>query len=46
VIAELTLLYMPALSPRIGIIAVILAVIGTVKFTAWYPERVRAKVVV
>jgi hypothetical protein len=43
VIAELVLLYAPNLSPRAGIIAIILALVGAVKFTGWYPERVRAK---
>lgn len=43
VIAELALLYLPGVSPRIGIIAIILALVGAVKFTGWYPERVRAR---
>jgi hypothetical protein len=41
VIAELALLYIPEMPPRIGVIAVILALVGAVKFTGWYPERVR-----
>ena len=44
VIAELALLYVPDLPPRIGIIAIILALVGAVKFTGWYPERVRREV--
>lgn len=43
VIAELALLYVPDLSPRIGMIAIILALVGAVKFTGWYPERVRGR---
>lgn len=43
VIAELALLYVPGMPPRIGIIAAILALIGAVKFTGWYPERVKAR---
>jgi hypothetical protein len=39
VIADLILLYMPALPPRVGIIATVAALIGAVKFTGWYPER-------
>jgi hypothetical protein len=42
VIAELVLLYIPALHPRIGIIAIIIALVGAVKFTSWYPNRGRA----
>jgi hypothetical protein len=43
VIAELALLYMPGVPPRIGVIAVILALVGAVKFTGWYPERIKAR---
>jgi hypothetical protein len=43
VLAELALLYVPGLPPRVGIIAIILALVGAVKFTGWYPERVRAR---
>jgi hypothetical protein len=39
VIAELALLYIPDLPPRTGVVAIILALIGAVKFTGWYPER-------
>ena len=39
VIAELLLLAMPDLPPRVGVIAMILALVGAMKFTAWYPER-------
>ena len=43
VIAELALLYVPGLPPRVGIVAIVLALIGAVKFTGWYPERVRSR---
>lgn len=39
VAADIVLLYVPALPPRIGIISTIVALIAAVKFTAWYPER-------
>lgn len=39
VTADIVLLYVPALPPRIGIISMIVALIAAVKFTAWYPER-------
>ncbi|MGV1793468.1 hypothetical protein [Rhizobium sp. A37_96] len=39
VTADIVLLYVPALPPRIGIISTIVALIAAVKFTAWYPER-------
>ena len=43
VIAELALLYVPNLPPRAGIIAIILALVGAVKFTGWYPKYVRGR---
>jgi len=43
VIAEFALLYAPGMPPRVGVIAVILALVGAVKFTGWYPERVKAR---
>jgi hypothetical protein len=42
VIAELALLYLPNLPRGIGIIAIILALVGAMKFTGWYPERQRS----
>jgi hypothetical protein len=39
VVADLVLIYMPELSPRFGIIATVVAIVGAVKFTGWYPER-------
>jgi hypothetical protein len=43
VIADLLLLFAPALPPRFGIIATILAILAAVKFTGWYPERMRSQ---
>lgn len=40
VLAELALLYAPTMSPRLGMVIIILALVGAVKFTAWYPTRV------
>jgi hypothetical protein len=42
VLAELALLYLPELSPRIGVIAIIAALVGAMKFTSWYPERLKS----
>ncbi|MDB5413729.1 MAG: conserved rane protein of unknown function [Rubritepida sp.] len=42
VAADLVLLYMPEIPPRASIIATILALVGAVKFTGWYPGRTRA----
>jgi hypothetical protein len=42
VVADLILLYVPELPPRVGIIATIAALVGAIKFTSWYPERVKA----
>lgn len=39
VLAELALLYVPGLPPRAGVAAIVLALVGAVKFTGWYPER-------
>ena len=45
VAAELVLLYAPGLPPRVGIIVIILALVGAVKFTGWYPEHVRTRTI-
>ena len=37
--ADLLLLYVPGIHPRVGIILTIVAIVGAVKFTGWYPER-------
>jgi hypothetical protein len=42
VAADLVLLYVPSIPPRFGIIATIIALIAAIKFTSWYPDRVRA----
>ncbi|HEY2620623.1 MAG TPA: hypothetical protein VGI78_25005 [Acetobacteraceae bacterium] len=39
---DLVWLLIPALPPRVAIIATVLALLGAVKFTGWYPERERA----
>jgi len=41
VAAELALLYAPGLPRRVGVVAIVLALVGAVRFTSWYPERVR-----
>jgi hypothetical protein len=40
--ADLVLLYAPDVPTRAGVIATILALVGAIKFTSWYPERARA----
>ena len=40
VVAEAALLYVPDLPRRIGIIVIVLALVGAVKFTSWYPAQV------
>lgn len=42
VVADVILVYVPEWPPRIGIIATIVALVGAVKFTGWYPEHRRA----
>jgi hypothetical protein len=39
VIAELALLYVPNFPKRAGIIVIVIALVGAVKFTGWYPEH-------
>ncbi len=41
VAAELAVLSLPQLPRRVGIVVIVLALVGAVKFTGWYPERVR-----
>jgi hypothetical protein len=43
VAAELALLYMPEMSHRVGVLAIIVALVGAVKFTGWYPDHVRQR---
>jgi hypothetical protein len=43
VAAESALLYMPVMSRRAGVVAIILALVGAVKFTGWYPDHVRQR---
>jgi hypothetical protein len=43
VAAELALLYMPNIPYRLGILAIVAALVGAVKFTSWYPDYVRQK---
>ncbi len=42
VAAELALLYVRGLPPRTGIIAIVLALVGAVKFTGWYPQHLQS----
>jgi hypothetical protein len=39
VLAELALLYAPQIPRRVGIIVIVVALVGAVKFTSWYPSR-------
>jgi hypothetical protein len=41
-IVDLVWLMIPTLPPRVVIIATVLALVGAVKFTGWYPDRKRA----
>ncbi|GAB5097471.1 hypothetical protein YK56LOC_33960 [Caballeronia sp. HLA56] len=41
VIADVALTYLPALPRSVSIVATVLALVGAVKFTGWYPERER-----
>lgn len=46
VVADVVLLYVPELPPRFGIIVTVLALVGAIKFTSWYPDRRRTEAVV
>jgi hypothetical protein len=39
VLSETALLFLPAMPRRLGIIAIVIALIGAFKFTGWYPNR-------
>lgn len=43
VAAELTLLYMPSVPHRLGILAIVAALVGAVKFTGLYPDHIDQK---
>jgi hypothetical protein len=43
VAAELALLYIANVPHQLGILAIIAALVGAVKFTGWYPEYVKQK---
>ena len=43
VLAELALLYVPGLPQRAGVLAIVLALVGAVKFTGWYPDQARQR---
>jgi hypothetical protein len=44
VLAELALLYVPGLPSRAGVVAIVLALVGAVKFTGWYPQRAKRRI--
>ena len=46
VVAEMGLLYFPKLPSRVGIVVIIAALLGAVKFTGWYPDREKQRSVV
>jgi hypothetical protein len=41
VAADLMLVYWPEVPPRMAIVATILALVGAVKFTGWYPQHAK-----
>ena len=43
VLAELALLYLPEMPHRLGILVIIAALVGALKFSKWYPDRVRVE---
>ena len=43
VAADLVMAYLPNLPPSVGIGATLLAIIGAVRFSSWYPDRQQAK---
>ncbi|RAI59060.1 hypothetical protein [Roseicella frigidaeris] len=43
VAAEAALLLVPGMPPKLGILVIVLALVGAIQFTGWYPARVRAR---
>jgi len=43
VLADVAMIYMPALPLWVGIAVTIAAIVGAIRFTKWYPEHMRAK---
>lgn len=43
VMAEFALLYVPSTPHSIGVLAIVAALVGAVKFTDWYPDHVSRK---
>jgi len=41
VLAEIVLLYVPQIPHRAGVIVIVLALVGALKFTSWYPSKGR-----
>jgi hypothetical protein len=41
VAAELALVYLPSAPHRLGVVVIVAAIVGAVKFTGWYPDHVR-----
>ena len=42
VAAELALLYVPDVPHPLGVLAIVAAIVGAMKFTSWYPDHARA----
>jgi hypothetical protein len=42
VIVECALLYVPGLPSNVGVVVIVLALLGAVRFTGWYPKHLRA----
>lgn len=43
VVADLVLVFASGVPQRVGIIATILALVSAIKFTGWYPDRLKAQ---
>jgi hypothetical protein len=44
VLADLLMVAAPEIPMRVGIIATVVAIVGAVKFTGWYPQHQRAAI--
>lgn len=42
VLAEAAILYLPGMPKSLGVLVTVLAIVGAMKFTGWYPERGRS----
>ena len=43
VLADVAMVYVPSLPLWVGIAVTVVAIVGAIRFTQWYPEHMRAR---